>query len=195
LFTAHAWCKQSSSRSYVFVSNHVDHDKYSIHAALEHLLCDLQRVERDMEQIVFFSDGAASQFKQRYLFKNLTHLSRMYNVQMSWNFFATSHGKGVVDGLGGTIKRMVHQAILSGHSCRNAEEFVSIARSKTKAIHVEEIRESEIDGAREELEEMYARVKAVPGIQKVHSVTVLDVNHIECKQYSLSQESFHVSFE
>lgn len=195
LFTAHAWCRNSSSRSFVFVSSHVEHNKYSIHAALEHLLCALQRSEDKMQEIVFFSDGAASQFKQRFLFKNLSHLSRMYNVLMSWHFFATSHGKGVVDGLGGTIKRMVHQAILSGQVCRNAQDFVTIARSKTTVIHVEEILESEVEGAQEELEEMFNNVKAVPGIQKVHSVTVLDVNLIQCKHYSQSDRSFCMSFK
>ena len=28
------------------------------------------------------------------------------NILLEWNFFATSHGKGVVDGIGGTLKKM-----------------------------------------------------------------------------------------
>ncbi|CAF4696188.1 unnamed protein product, partial [Rotaria sp. Silwood2] len=39
----------------------------------------------------------------------------------------TSHGKGVVDGLGGTIKRLVYRAILSGQQCSSAAQFVKIA--------------------------------------------------------------------
>ena len=90
---------------------------------------------------------------------------------------------------------MVHQAILSGQVCLNAQDFVTIARSKTTVIHVEEILESEVEGAQEELEEMFNNVKAVPGIQKVHSVTVLDVNLIQCKHYSQSDRSFCMSFK
>ncbi|CAF0990306.1 unnamed protein product, partial [Didymodactylos carnosus] len=50
------------------------------------------------------SDGAASQFKQRHLFQKLTRMMTEYVLKLSWNFFATSHGKGVVDDIGGTVK-------------------------------------------------------------------------------------------
>ena len=51
-----------------------------------------------------FSDGAGSQFKQRFLFSNLYYWKE-HPVSIVWNFFVTSHGKGVVDRLGGTVKR------------------------------------------------------------------------------------------
>ena len=41
-----------------------------------------------------FSDGAASKFKQRYLFSNLHHWEQNTKTKMIWNFFTTSHGKG-----------------------------------------------------------------------------------------------------
>ncbi|CAF1620097.1 unnamed protein product, partial [Didymodactylos carnosus] len=56
---------------------------------------------------IVYTDGAASQFKQRYLFQNLTRTVAEHALKLSWNFFATSHGKGVVDAIGGTVKRMV----------------------------------------------------------------------------------------
>ena len=46
-----------------------------------------------------FSDGAASQFKQRYLFSNIHLWETNLNIQILWHFFATSHGKGAVDGM------------------------------------------------------------------------------------------------
>jgi hypothetical protein len=52
-----------------------------------------------LEEILFFSDGAASQFKQRYLCHNLTRMSHEYQLSLSWHFFATSHATGVVDGI------------------------------------------------------------------------------------------------
>ena len=50
--------------------------------------------------LTVFSDGAGSQFKQRFLFSNLHYWEQ--DLKLTWNFFATSHGKGVVDGLLGT---------------------------------------------------------------------------------------------
>ena len=44
---------------------------------------------------MFFSDGAASQFKQRFTLCEITQLEKDW----SWNFFATGHGKGAVDGM------------------------------------------------------------------------------------------------
>ena len=52
-------------------------------------------------------DGATLQFKQSYLFSNLHSWEMENDIELSWNFFATSHGKGDVDGIGGTIKRTV----------------------------------------------------------------------------------------
>ena len=54
----------------------------------------------------FFSDGAASQFKQKYNFNvNLTNLQEQ-GVTVHWHFVATSQCKGAVDGVGGDVKRM-----------------------------------------------------------------------------------------
>ena len=47
-----------------------------------------------VKQVDVFSDGSASQFKQRYLFKNLSYLADDFDVELSWNFFASHHGKG-----------------------------------------------------------------------------------------------------
>ena len=54
-----------------------------------------------IEAINVFSDGAASQFKQQYLFSNLHVWEKGISVGLTRNIFATSHGKGAVDGIGG----------------------------------------------------------------------------------------------
>ncbi len=45
---------------------------------------------------------------------------------------------------------------------------------------------SEIKHDRGDLELIFDKVKAVPNIQKVHSMTVVDIDKIECKVYSHS---------
>ncbi len=67
---------------------------------LNHIILDVKKDCRDVESIAFFSDGAASQFKQRFLFHNIIYLEEVYGIKTTWNFFATSHGKGAVDGTG-----------------------------------------------------------------------------------------------
>ena len=99
------------------------------HSTKSDFTSTVQQCVPDLQAVRFFSDGAASQFKQRYLFRNLTYLAKAFNVLVSWHFFASHHGKGVVDGLGATVKRLVHQQILTSKDCRNAPDFVLLARS------------------------------------------------------------------
>ena len=48
---------------------------------------------------------------------------------MIWNFFATSHGKGDIDGLGGAGKRSVRRLVESGGSAPlDAISYSEIAR-------------------------------------------------------------------
>ena len=63
-------------------------------------------------KIIYFSDGAAAQYKNRKNFLNLCHHKADFGVDAEWHFFATSHGKGPCDGLGGTVKRLAARASL-----------------------------------------------------------------------------------
>ena len=88
-----------------------------------------------INKVNVFSDGASSQFKQRYLFSNLYIWQQKFHIDISWNFYATSHGKGVVDGLGGTVKRAVWRHV---RSCRahvtNASLFYDVAKERNQNV-------------------------------------------------------------
>ena len=46
-------------------------------------------------------------------------------------FSATSHGKGAVDGIGGTAKRMVYSTMKSGNvQVLNADDFCQVVKEK-----------------------------------------------------------------
>ena len=49
-----------------------------------------------------WSDGCASQFKSRYVFSLMSNFDPSYDV--TWYYNERHHGKGPMDGLGGTIK-------------------------------------------------------------------------------------------
>ena len=117
-----------------------------MNVCLNNIISKLKQYLPDLEEIMFFSDGAASQFKQRYLFQNVTRMMAEHDLKLSWNFFATSHGKGVVDAIGGIVKRMVWQEIMTKKHCRSATDFVRIA--KTKTIILDEISQTDIDAAK-----------------------------------------------
>jgi hypothetical protein len=60
----------------------------------------------------YYSDGAASQYKNCKNFVNLCHHEEDFGVAAEWNFSATSHGKGACDGVGGTVKQLAARASL-----------------------------------------------------------------------------------
>ena len=98
------------------------------------LLSHLKRSNPQLKTVSFFSDGAASQFKQRFLFHSLIFLRDEHDIDVPWHFFATSHGKGVVDGIRGTVKRAVWRACLSGTVINSAEKFLRVATSRVKNV-------------------------------------------------------------
>lgn len=59
----------------------------------------------DIEEMYIWTDGPSSQFKNRYIMEAMKMISQKHEVSICWNFSATSHGKGPVDGIGGCIKR------------------------------------------------------------------------------------------
>lgn len=51
--------------------------------------------------IYYFSDGAASQYKNKVNLLNLCMHDADFNIKAEWHFFATSHGESTCDGIGG----------------------------------------------------------------------------------------------
>ena len=123
----------------------------------------------------FWTDGAASQFKSRYVLCNMTYLKKK-EIQASWHFFATSHGKGAVDGIGGEVKRQARLAALSGEArVQNAKEFIRIVNEKTERIFMIEIENGCVERDREMLNGRWDGIYAIPSIQKNHFFETVDV--------------------
>lgn len=110
LYTAILYYKDTSgklnSTSYIVVSNYMQHDKYAVAVFNEAVIEDFKNTQKDMfslASVEFQSDGPAQHFKQKFSLSFMT----LNSVPTAWNFSATSHGKGAIDGLGGIAKRRV----------------------------------------------------------------------------------------
>ena len=58
-------------------------------------------------------------------------LSEMYNIKIIWNFSATSHGKGPVDGVGATLKRIAADKVRRHESIiNNLQDFCNSIMQK-----------------------------------------------------------------
>ena len=101
--------------SCVVISDCLHHDTVAVHLFQKSFIAFLKNLlpaRLHPKNIIYFSDGAASQYKNRKKFLNLCHYKDDFRVKAEWHFSATSHGKGACDILGGTVKRLAARASL-----------------------------------------------------------------------------------
>jgi hypothetical protein len=73
----------------------------------------LSELPSTVKLVQFWSDNAGSQFKNQFILEGIKRFeSRYSSLKICWNFYAALHGKTVVDGIGGSVKRYVRQRIL-----------------------------------------------------------------------------------
>ena len=65
-----------------------------------------------VSKVEYFSDGCAGQYKNFENYINLCHHKVNLNIDASWSFFTTSHGKSPYDRVGGTVKCKITRASL-----------------------------------------------------------------------------------
>ena len=103
-----------------------DHTKTTILVYLEYLL-NIDAVHDS--NILLWSDGPSSQFKNRFMAKFMEMSEEKHASNIKWNFFATSHGKGAVDGVGGVLKRRVWNKVKARQVViQNAAEFTDAVK-------------------------------------------------------------------
>ena len=95
----------------VVVSDDVSNSKQCILVFVRKILQSLL-MDR-VKTIHIWSDGPSSQFKNRYIATALPWLQAETGSQIDWNFFAASHGKDTVDGIGGMIKRLAGRRVVT----------------------------------------------------------------------------------
>ena len=179
LFTCYAWINENVSESTVIISNDLNHGKVAVYNFMNHIFASLKQKYPQIEKIDVFSDGASSQFKQKYLFSNLHDWQNQHQVQIGWNFFATSHGKGIVDGIGGTVKRTVWRHIKAGSShATSAHDFYLVAKETNPNINVEFISKEKIQQSEQKLLHTWKQVRNVPNIRKMHTVRARDAESV-----------------
>ena len=171
LFTAAIW-HSGNINSTVLVSDNLVHSKDTILAYLDKLLEDIPET---IKTASIWSDGPASQFKNRFIVASLSALQSKHKLAIDWNYFATSHGKGPVDGIGGTIKRFVWSAVKARKiMVQNASSFVEAA--KQSKVKVTEINTSEIvkRNSSLNLDQVFNDAPTIKGIANYHHIVITE---------------------
>ena len=96
---------------FVVISDHLLHNTLVAHYFQSKLIKFLKEI-MSFKKVIYFSDGAASHFKNRKNFINLANHEADFGMPADWHFFATSYVKGPCDGVGGALKRLAARASL-----------------------------------------------------------------------------------
>ena len=144
------------------VSNEANHDRNVSFTSNQMVIHYLRSINPNLKSLYLWSDCCARQFRSRFVFKSL--LLYPNDLQISWDYGEVSHFKGPHDGMGGTIKRSVYQAVQQNKVVINtAKEFADAANIHTriKVLYLDKtkIEYPDLDGA-----------QAIPGTLKVHHV-------------------------
>lgn len=122
------------------------HDKYSVSCFTRKIFEFLvTKSKNPIDKILFQSDGTAQHFKQKYTLCQVLTLNFPEVKEVEWHFSATSHGKGPIDGLGGTIKRRVTEELKgSRQGITSTEDFFNIASKRCPNINLEYISHQDV---------------------------------------------------
>lgn len=180
-------------KNFVIISENNNHDTVSVHLYQKHLIAYLKENIPDIKKIIYFSDGCAAQYKSRKNFINLCHHMEDFGIEAdSWNFFATSHGKGPCDGLGGTIKRLATKASLQrpfDNQILTPQSLYQFAVDTIKNIDVKYSTIDEYDKEEKFLMKRFSMTKTIAGTQKLHQFKPISKTSLEVKEISNATES------
>ena len=101
-----------ASKSLCFISDDLLHDTSFVHEVQRQLCDNIKECLPHIRFIHYFSDGCTAQYKNYKNFMNLCYHKVEFDLDASWSFFATSHGKSPCDGIGGTVKRSLARSSL-----------------------------------------------------------------------------------
>lgn len=158
--------------SFVGISDCNKHDTISVYMFQSRLIEYLKDRLGKINNIVYFTDGAPSQFKNKKSFLNLAHHSSDFGIEAEWNFFATAHGKGPSDGLGGLVKRLARIASLrmTRSQILNAGDLFQWCRTNIAHVKFVYCTSEDIVSCQKKLESRLSKAIRVTGTQNFHRV-------------------------
>lgn len=182
VFPAVAWTKDHTL-SYAVISDMREHDKVAAAKFIDTIIDDVKS-KVQVNEVHIFSDGATQHFKSRFMMAYLSSIPHRKEISAIWHFFATSHGKGAVDGIRGNVKRKVRREILSRSAIVNtAAEFAVVARNTANKTIVIFLTEKDIRKEEPVYKQLWKDPK-LKGIRAIHYVKARCYGTVEVAQYS-----------
>lgn len=177
--------------NFVIVSDTLRHDTNTVHCFQRKVLDFLKIKFPLLKKVVYFTDGAAGQYKNRKNFLNLMYHKQDFDLYAEWHFFATSHGKGPCDGLGGTVKRLAARASLQKigkDGIQTPKELYDWATTNIRNINFSFVLEKEVEEECALLKKRFESAIPIRGTHKYHCFVPEESGetHIKVSEFSAS---------
>ena len=104
-------------------------------------------MDSEIQREIVWSDGPSWEFKNQFMQQLIEDLSLQYKKKINWKFSATSHGKGVVDGIDGNVKSNVRPKVMNMKKNRSivqdSESFAELAQKLVPSTKVKHFSDEE----------------------------------------------------
>ena len=105
-------------------------------------------MDSEIQREIIWSVGPSWEFKNQFMQQLIEDLSLQYKKKINWKFSATSHGKGVVDGIDGNVKSNVRPKVMNMKKNRSivqdSESFAELAQKLVPSTKVKHFSDEEI---------------------------------------------------
>ena len=139
LFTSCCYYKDDENilqqKSIVIVTESSDHNRVTSISSLKKVVEIVENSSgKNFRRLIVWSDGMSAQFRSRFVFKLLAG-TLFLEKEISWFYNERHHGKGPMDGVGGTIKNVVFRKVKSGQTVvYTPEDFAKVAGNFVPSI-------------------------------------------------------------
>lgn len=182
---------QLTHTSLVIISDCLNHDAIAVKVYSDIIIDEIKTLLTNVAKIHYFTDGAPQQYKNYKHFSNVYHHEEDYGIKAEWNFFATAHGKGPCDGLGGTVKRMAARASLQlpyDRQILTPQDLYKWALENLPNINIKFSSQLNYETIKDKLASRFANAMTVPGTQQLHQIIPHVDYTVKVKKYSQSEE-------
>lgn len=176
--------------SFIIISESLIHDSVAVNLYIDKLINFMKSKFSQILKIIYMTDGAASQYKNKKNFKTMTRHYEEYGITAEWHFHATSHGKGPCDGIGGTLKRKAARASLSKEFDKVISTPFELYQWAVENMQMEFCYISAADYTRKEIQlnDIYNQLKTITGTRSFHAFIPINNKQIKTKFYSNSEK-------
>ena len=141
IFTACCYTKpygddKMKKDSVVVISESKEHDCAAAISCLKKVVEKVEDInETSYNKVFVWINGCAAQFRSRFVFRLITE-NLFMGADLVWNYDEKSHGKGPIDGVGGTVKSIVFRKVQSGFTTIHTPlEFHQAVKKFVPSIH------------------------------------------------------------